>query len=290
MLVRMLMLMTVLNIPAVVAVAVIVVVVSVRGAARAHEEGPAAHSGDVVHVQDPYSIPRVALPLLVEVFRGAQSCEASAACTMTPKSVSGVYHPSSSHMGWRSAEASTQTTNNAYPVATLGPHIVPFLCQHIYVFLLLNNISPFCETGWPGDGTIHVNQDRVRTCTETRCKMYELAKMSAQIRIRSTISISVILVELGIPPHEQPAVLRALAHKAWQANLVRLPIDSIAAIIESRMKRCANSQDERCQASTHKGGPLPLSQSGSMGNGRDVVLGPWQRTLSVLWALFDLST
>ena len=108
--------------------------------------------------------------------------------------------------------------------------------------------------------------------------MYELAKMSAQIRC--TISISAILVELGIPPHEQPAVLRALAHKAWQANLVRLPIDSVAAVIESRMKRCANSQDERRQASTHKGGPLPLSQSGSMGNGRDVV--PWTLAKNVI--------
>jgi hypothetical protein len=26
-----------------------------------------------------------------------------------------------------------------------------------------------------------------------------------------------------------------------------------------------------------------------MGNGKDVTLGPWQRTLSVLWALFDLN-
>jgi hypothetical protein len=42
--------------------------------------------------------------------------------------------------------------------------------------------------------------------------MYELAKMSAQIR--STTCISVILVELAIPPHEQPAVQRALAHQA----------------------------------------------------------------------------
>jgi hypothetical protein len=66
MLVIMLVLMTVLNIPAVVAITV--VVVSVRGAARAREEGPAAHSGDVVHVQDPYSSPQAALPLLVEVF------------------------------------------------------------------------------------------------------------------------------------------------------------------------------------------------------------------------------
>jgi hypothetical protein len=56
--------------------------------------------------------------------------------------------------------------------------------------------------------------------------MYELAKMSAQIR--STTSISAILVELAISPHEQPAVLRALAHQAWQANLVCLPIDSVA--------------------------------------------------------------
>jgi hypothetical protein len=50
-------------------------------------------------------------------------------------------------------------------------------------------------------------------------------KMSAQIR--STTSISVILVELAIPPHEQPAVLRALARQAWQANLVCLPIDIV---------------------------------------------------------------
>ena len=47
-----LMLMIVLNIPAVVSVAVIVV--RVRGAARAREEGPAAHSGDVTRVEDPY--------------------------------------------------------------------------------------------------------------------------------------------------------------------------------------------------------------------------------------------
>ena len=40
------------------------VVVRVHGAARACEEGPAARSGDVAHVQDPYSSPQVALPLL----------------------------------------------------------------------------------------------------------------------------------------------------------------------------------------------------------------------------------
>ena len=100
------------------------------------------------HVQDLYSNPQVALPLLVEDFRGAQSREASPACTTSPESVSGVYHPSSSHMGWRSGEASAQATNNAYPLATPGPHIVPF-SVNIYVFLLLNNISPFVKQAGP---------------------------------------------------------------------------------------------------------------------------------------------
>ena len=105
--------------------------------------------------------------------------------------------------------------------------------------------------------------------------MYELAKMSAQIR--STTSISPILVELAIPPHEQPAVLLALAHQARQANLVFLPSHSVAvreaegeptsppSLHRRKYGRhrepdetLRDSQGERCQVSTRKGGaPRP---------------------------------
>ena len=63
----------------------------------------------------------------------------------------------------------TGGTAVAYPVATPGPTWL-FIFVHVYVFLLLNNIFLFCETGWPGDTKMHVNEYRVRTSTETDAK------------------------------------------------------------------------------------------------------------------------
>jgi actin-related protein 9 len=82
--------------------------------------------------------------------------------------------------------------------------------------------------------------------------------------LRSNTSVSAVLAELAVPPHEQPAALRALARQAWQAGLVRVPLDGIAvretedegvtdiaavlvagkekAVIESGMKRRATAK------------------------------------------------
>ena len=48
-------------------------------------------------------------------------------------------------------------------------------------------------------------------------------------------------------------MLRALAYQAWQANLVCLPIDSVAAVIESRMKRCATVKASAATQYTQRG-------------------------------------
>jgi actin-related protein 9 len=82
--------------------------------------------------------------------------------------------------------------------------------------------------------------------------------------LRSNTSVSAVFAELAVPPHEQPAALRALARQAWQAGLVRVPVHGIAvreaedegvtdiaavlvagkekAVIESGMKRRATAK------------------------------------------------
>jgi actin-related protein 9 len=82
--------------------------------------------------------------------------------------------------------------------------------------------------------------------------------------LRSNTSVSAVLAELAVPPHEQPATLRALARQAWQAGLVRVPVEGFAvreaeeegvtdiaavlvagkekAVIESGMKRRATAK------------------------------------------------
>jgi actin-related protein 9 len=46
--------------------------------------------------------------------------------------------------------------------------------------------------------------------------------------LRSNTSVTAVLAELAVPPAEQPAALLELARQAWQAGLVRVPVDGMA--------------------------------------------------------------
>jgi hypothetical protein len=52
--------------------------------------------------------------------------------------------------------------------------------------------------------------------------------------LRANTAVAAVLTdELALPPAEHPAALRALARQVWQAGLVRVPVDGVAAAREA---------------------------------------------------------
>ena len=130
----MLMLITVLNMPT-----VAVAVVRVRGVARAREECPAGHSGHVAHVQDPYSSPQVALPLLVEVFRGHRAVRRARRAPRRPS----LCTTQALRIWARGVQRHPPRLPTTHSRWLRRAHTQFLFSVNIYTFLLLNNIYLF---------------------------------------------------------------------------------------------------------------------------------------------------